>query len=60
MSELDKTIEELEAVKRKFDYASLSAVRNDRVYVVDGNSYFSRPGPRLVDALELLFNLLHS
>ena len=52
--------QELEAVKRKFDYASLSAVRTDRVYVVDGNSFFSRPGPRLVDALELLFNLLHS
>ena len=51
--------QELEAVKHQFDYTSLSAVRNDRVHVVDGNSYFSRPGPRLVDALELLFNLLH-
>jgi iron complex transport system substrate-binding protein len=29
------------------------------VYVVDGNAYFSRPGPRLVDSLELLAHALH-
>lgn len=35
-------------------WSSLSAVRNGRVYAVDGNGYFSRPGPRLVDGLEIL------
>jgi iron complex transport system substrate-binding protein len=29
------------------------------VYLVDGNAYFSRPGPRLVDALEIMANALH-
>jgi len=30
-----------------------------QVYLVDGNAYFSRPGPRLVDALEIMANALH-
>jgi iron complex transport system substrate-binding protein len=40
-------------------YGDLNAVREGRVYVVDGNAYFSRPGPRLVDSLEILAHLLH-
>ncbi len=35
------------------------AVRNGRVYVTDGAAYFSRPGPRLVDSLELLAHVIH-
>jgi len=35
------------------------AVRNDRVYAVDANAYFSRPGPRLSEGLALLAALLH-
>ena len=50
---------ELDTFKQRIDFDSLQAVKNGRVYVLDGNSYFSRPGPRLVDALELLFELLH-
>jgi iron complex transport system substrate-binding protein len=34
-------------------------VRDERVYVVDGSAYFSRPGPRLVDSLEILAHALH-
>lgn len=52
--------QELQALKQQMDYVALSAVQNDRVHVLDGNSYFSRPGPRLVDALEKLFEILHS
>lgn len=40
-------------------YADLPAVRAGRVYVVNGSDYFSRPGPRLVDSLEMLATLLH-
>jgi iron complex transport system substrate-binding protein len=35
------------------------AVRNGRVYCLEANSYFSRPGPRLITGLELLAKLLH-
>ena len=40
-------------------WAALPAVRQGRVYAVDGNAYFSRPGPRIVDSLELLAELIH-
>jgi iron complex transport system substrate-binding protein len=38
---------------------TLPAVRDGRVYVVDANSYFARPGPRVVDGVELLAHLIH-
>ncbi len=40
-------------------WQDLPAVSSQRVYVVDGSNYFSRPGPRLVDSLELLAHALH-
>ena len=38
---------------------ALEAVQNDQVYLVDGNAYFNRPGPRLIDSLEILAGILH-
>jgi iron complex transport system substrate-binding protein len=35
------------------------AMRDQRVFAVDANSYFSRPGPRLSDGVELLAHLFH-
>jgi iron complex transport system substrate-binding protein len=40
-------------------FSDLRCVRANRVYITDGNAYFSRPGPRLVDSLELLAHTLH-
>jgi iron complex transport system substrate-binding protein len=40
-------------------FDGLTCVRSGRVYVVDGSAYFSRPGPRLVDSLEILAHALH-
>lgn len=40
-------------------WPQLAAVRAGRVFVVDGNAYFNRPGPRLVDSLEILAEVLH-
>jgi iron complex transport system substrate-binding protein len=34
-------------------------VRNRRVFLADGNQYFNRPGPRLVESLEILAEILH-
>jgi iron complex transport system substrate-binding protein len=34
-------------------------VSHTKIFLVDGNAYFSRPGPRLVDALEIMANALH-
>jgi iron complex transport system substrate-binding protein len=40
-------------------WSDLPAVRDDRVYAVDANSYFARPGPRVVEGTELLAHLFH-
>jgi iron complex transport system substrate-binding protein len=40
-------------------WSSLPAVLNHRVYAVDANSYFARPGPRVVDGTELLAHVIH-
>ena len=40
-------------------WQDVPAVRSGRVYVTDGAQYFSRPGPRLVDSLEILAHALH-
>jgi iron complex transport system substrate-binding protein len=39
--------------------ASLRAVREGRLWAVDGHHLFNRPGPRLVDSLEVLADILH-
>ncbi len=38
---------------------ALPAVRAGRVHALDGNAYFSRPGPRVVDGIEILASLFH-
>lgn len=40
-------------------WSDLPAVRNGQVFVMDGNAYISRPGPRIVDGTEILARLLH-
>ena len=40
-------------------WSELPAVKQNQVYAVDANSYFARPGPRLVDGTELLAHLIH-
>lgn len=41
------------------DWERLPAVQQGRVYVVDGKAYFNRPGPRIVDSLEILAGVIH-
>jgi iron complex transport system substrate-binding protein len=50
---------ELSALSSKPDWNKLRAVCAGRVYLADGNQYFNRPGPRLVESLEILAELLH-
>ena len=41
-------------------WQDIPAVRNGRVYFLDANSYFSRPGPRLITGLEILAKVFYS
>jgi iron complex transport system substrate-binding protein len=45
-------------LQQRTGWADLPAVRSNKVYAVDANAYFARPGPRLVDGVELLAHLM--
>jgi iron complex transport system substrate-binding protein len=56
---LEKAAEQAQQLSAYPGWADLPAVRARRVYAVDANSYFARPGPRIVEGTELLAHLLH-
>lgn len=55
----ERAAQEAKVLWRLDGWARLSAVRKGRTYALDGNSYFSRPGPRVVDGLEMLASIFH-
>jgi iron complex transport system substrate-binding protein len=55
----ERALQETGVLRSVPGWEDLPAVRDDRVYVTDGTAYFSRPGPRLVDSLELLAHVIH-
>ncbi len=57
--DMKKTEEEMYWLTQRSEWPSLAAVKAQRVYVVDGNQYFNRPGPRLVESLQILAEILH-
>ncbi len=56
---LEKAWQELGALTSKKEWKDLRAVRAGRVFVTDGHHYFNRPGPRLVESLEILAEIFH-
>lgn len=56
---LDRTRQETQHMTQHPEWSSLRAVRTGKVFITDGNAYFNRPGPRLVDSLEILAEILH-
>jgi iron complex transport system substrate-binding protein len=55
---VERTLQDLEILRGYPGWADLPRVAARRVYVVNGSDYFSRPGPRLVDSLEILAHAL--
>ncbi|MCH8156877.1 MAG: ABC transporter substrate-binding protein [Nitrospinae bacterium] len=56
---LDQTLQELETLKRNVPLANWRAYQDNNIFIVDGNAYFNRPGPRILDSLEILSYCLH-
>jgi iron complex transport system substrate-binding protein len=57
--DLERTGEELHWMTYRAGWSNLRAVREGRVYLGDGNRYFNRPGPRVVETLQALVEMLH-
>jgi iron complex transport system substrate-binding protein len=56
---IGRALEDLPVLRANPGWGRLQAVRSGRVFVADGNQYFNRPGPRLVESLEILAEILH-
>jgi iron complex transport system substrate-binding protein len=57
--DIARTMVDMKMLQKNPVWQALPAVRNRRVYAVNGSAYFSRPGPRIVDSLEIVAELLH-
>ena len=52
--DLARVRKEMTVLEQKPEWKKLRAVKSGKVFLVDGNQYFNRPGPRLVESLEIL------
>lgn len=57
--DIDKSLDEMDTLLSNDQWHSLPATRKGHVYLVDANSYFSRPAPRIVTGIEILAHILH-
>lgn len=57
--DVERTLQEAHLVQSLSGWNELPAVRQGRVYAVNGHAYFSRSGPRLIDGLEILAQIIH-
>ena len=57
--DVEKTLCEIETVTKHDEWFSLPSTSKGQIYIFDANSYFSRPGPRVVDGLEILAKTIH-
>jgi iron complex transport system substrate-binding protein len=53
-----RTLQEIDLILNLPGLRDLTAVKNNRVYIADGNAYFNRSGPRIVDTIEMLAEMI--
>lgn len=56
---LERSAKEAGLLLRTPEWQSLSAVKTGNIFATDGNSYFNRPGPRLIESAEILAEIFH-
>jgi iron complex transport system substrate-binding protein len=56
---IERTMKEVGLLLQLPGFSEMKAVKNDRLYIADGNQYFNRPGPRIVDSIEILAEVIH-
>ena len=57
--DMARTLQEMPLLEHRPGWRELKAVQHDRIFVADGNQYFNRPGPRIVESLEILAEIFH-
>jgi iron complex transport system substrate-binding protein len=56
---IERTLKEIDLLLQLPGFTDLQAIKNKRFYLTDGNQYFNRPGPRLVDSIEILAEIIY-
>ncbi len=56
---IERTMKEIDILLQLPGFTELKAVKNNRLYIADGNQYFNRPGPRIVDSIEILAEIIN-
>jgi iron complex transport system substrate-binding protein len=56
---IGRTLKEIDILLQLPGFNEMKAVKNNRVYIADGNQYFNRPGPRIVDSIEILAEIIN-
>jgi iron complex transport system substrate-binding protein len=56
---ISDTIRQIKSVRFPSSWRSMAAINSGQIWALDATSYFSRPGPRLIDGAEILAKLLH-
>ena len=56
---IERTMKEMDLLLQLPGFNDLKAVKNNRLYIADGNQYFNRPGPRIVDSVEILAEIIN-
>jgi iron complex transport system substrate-binding protein len=57
--DIDRARRDYELLRRFPAFGSIPAADSGQVYVVNASAYFARPGPRIVESLEILAGILH-
>jgi len=57
--DLERTEREMFWLVERPEWKSLRCVTQGQVFLADGNQYFNRPGPRVVETLQILAEILH-
>jgi iron complex transport system substrate-binding protein len=56
---IERTMKEIDLLLSMPGFAEMQAVKNKRLYIADGNQYFNRSGPRIVDSVEILAEIIY-
>jgi iron complex transport system substrate-binding protein len=56
---INRTLKEIDLLLKMDGFNELKAVKNNRLYIVDGNHYINRPGPRIVDSIEIFAEIIN-
>lgn len=55
---INRTLQEIDLLLNQPGWRDLDAIKNNRVYIADGNAYFNRSGPRIIDTIDMLAEMI--